>query len=91
MYTVVDPAKFLNGISPLMTNRLKRLNGWNGLLQITLEENSRFFKKYDETVHIFLAANQPLDCKIVLKANTPANILLGGLMFKRQSLTEPYL
>ncbi|MBX5327165.1 MAG: hypothetical protein ACQXXH_07925 [Candidatus Bathyarchaeia archaeon] len=59
------------------------------MLQITLEETSRFFKKDDETVHIFLAANQPIDCKIVLKANTLANILLGAIDVQKAIADRP--
>ena len=77
MYTVTDVAKFLNEISPIIANRLKQLSNWNGLLQIAFEENSKFFKKDGETVQTLYTTNNPPDCKIALKANTLANILLG--------------
>jgi len=77
MYAVVEPAKFLNEISPIIVNRLKQSSDWDGLLQLALEENSGFFKKDGETVQALYATNVPPDCKITSRANILANVLLG--------------
>ena len=77
MYTVTDAAQFFEEITPIMVNRLKQLNDWDGLLQIACEENSRFLKKHGENVQPLLDTSYETDCKISLNANTLANILLG--------------
>jgi L-amino acid N-acyltransferase YncA len=77
MYAVTDPAKFLSEISPIIVRRLQQTRNWNGLLQITCEENSKYFKKISETIQTLYATNHKADCKIILNPNTLANILLG--------------
>jgi len=77
MYAVIDAARFLSEISPIIVRRLQRISNWNGLLQITCEENNAYFKKTKETVQTLYATNHKADCKILLTANTLANILLG--------------
>lgn len=79
MYTVTDTAKFLDDIMPIIIRRLKKLNDWNGLLQITCQENSKFIKKDGETVQPLLSTNQNTDCTIILAANALIGILLGAV------------
>jgi N-acetylglutamate synthase-like GNAT family acetyltransferase len=77
MFAVTDVARFLEEIAPIITARLKQSHDWNGLLQMTCEENSRFFRKHQQNVQPLLATNYQADCKISLNASTLANILLG--------------
>jgi len=87
MYAVTDAAQFFEETMPIIVNRLKQLSGWNGLLQITCEENSKFFKKDGENVQPLLDTNDEADCKITLTANTLANILIGAVDAQK-ALTE---
>lgn len=77
MYAVTDVAKFLDDISPIIVRRLQRVPNWNGLLQITCQENNKFYKKHGETVQTLLSTNQNPDYSISLNANTLIGILLG--------------
>jgi hypothetical protein len=77
MYAIIDTAKFLTQISPIIAHRLKQLPSFNGLLQITCEQNSAFFMKDEETVQSLLATNYNADCKILLTTNALLVLLLG--------------
>jgi hypothetical protein len=77
MYTIADVAQFLNEITPIIVQRLKRLSDWNGLLRIACENHHRLFKKEDETVQALLSTNYPLDCDISLNASALIRVLLG--------------
>ncbi len=77
MFAITDVAKFLDEITPIITRRLKKMKDWNGWLQISCEENSRFFRKDNEDVRTFMWTNYDVDCKISLEADILANVLLG--------------
>jgi hypothetical protein len=77
MYTITDVAQFLNEITPIMVQRLKRLSGWNGLLRMTCENHHRLFKKEGETVQALLSTNYPLDCDVTFNASALTHVLLG--------------
>jgi N-acetylglutamate synthase-like GNAT family acetyltransferase len=77
MYAITDAAKFLVDISPIIVRRLNQVRNWNGLLQISCEENNAFFKKDGETIQSILDTNCVVDCNISLTRKTLSNILLG--------------
>lgn len=77
MFAITDVEKFLDEITPIIIRRLKKMKDWNGWLQISCEENSRFFRIDNEGVQSFVWTNYDVDCKISLKADILANILLG--------------
>ena len=77
MYAIIDTAKFLTEVSPIIAHRLKQLPTFNGLLQITCEQNSAFFMKDEETVQSLLATNYKADFKILLTTDALLGILLG--------------
>jgi hypothetical protein len=83
MYTIIDSAKFLDEISPIIANRLKQFKDWNGLLQITLEENNKYFKKDDENLQLLYSTNYNPDCKISLTSNALVSLLLGIVDMQR--------
>lgn len=77
MYTITDVAKFLDEITPIMVSRLKKMQDWNGWLQISCKGGSRFFRKDSEDVRSFMWTNYDVDCKISLKTDILASVLLG--------------
>lgn len=77
MFAITDIAKFLDEIAPIMIRRLKKVQNWNGWLQISCGEDSRFFRKDNEGAQSFVWTNYDVDCKISLKANILADVLLG--------------
>jgi hypothetical protein len=77
MYTITDVAQFLNEITPIIVQRLKRLDDWNGLLRVACENHHKLFKKEGETVQALLSTNYPLDCDISLNASALIRVLLG--------------
>jgi len=79
MFTITDVAKFLGEITPIIVRRLKKMHNWNGWLQISCEEYSRFFRKDSEDVQSFIWTNYDVDCKISLKADILASVLLGAV------------
>ena len=79
MYAITDVAKFLDEITPIIVRRLKKMQDWNGWLQISCEECSRFFRKDSEDVQSFMWTNYDVDCKISLKADILASVLLGAV------------
>jgi hypothetical protein len=87
MYAITDIAQFLNEITPIIVQRLKRLSDWNGLLRIVCENSPALFKKEGETVQALLSTNHPSDCDITLTANTLTRLLLGTID-TRKAFTE---
>ena len=79
MYTVTDVAKFLDEITPIIVRRLNKMRNWNGWLQISCKEGSRFFRKDSEDVQSFIWTNYDVNCKISLKADILASVLLGAV------------
>lgn len=79
MFTITHVAKFLDEITPIIIRRLKQVQDWNGWLQISCDEENRFFKKDNKNVKSFLWTNYNVDCKISLKAEVLANLLLGAI------------
>jgi predicted N-acetyltransferase YhbS len=77
MFAITDVAKFLDEISPIIVRRLQRLPNWDGLLQLTCQENNKFYKKHGGTVQTLLSTNHNPDYSISLNANTLIGILLG--------------
>ena len=77
MYAITDVAKFLDEITLIIACRLKKMQDWNGWLQISCEEGSRFFRKDSEDVQSFMWTNYDVDCKISLESDILACILLG--------------
>jgi len=87
MYTIIDVAQFLNEITSIIVHRLRKLNRWDGLLQITCENQHKFFRKKGDVVQPFLSTKYPTDCHVVLTANTLARLLLGAVDVQK-ALTE---
>lgn len=77
MYATLDIPKFLTEISPIIANRLKQLKQWNGLLQLGCEEHSRFIKKEQEKIEIFIWTNQKPDFRITLNRALLVKLLFG--------------
>ena len=77
MYAIIDAAKFLDEITPIILTRLKKVHDWNGWLQISCEERERFFRKEGEHVQSFMWTNYDIDCRISLNADTLTSVLLG--------------
>jgi hypothetical protein len=79
MYTVIDVTKFLDEISPLIVQRLKKMHDWNGQLQITCENVGKLYKKEGENVQALPPANRSVECSITVAADTLTGVLLGAV------------
>jgi len=79
MFAITDVAKFLDEIKPIIIRRLRRVHNWNGWLQMSCEEDNRFFRKDGEDVQSFMWTNHDVNCKISLKADVLAKVLLDAV------------
>jgi len=77
MYTVLNTQAFLNELAPVFVNRLKRMEGWNGLMQIECEGHSVFIQKTKENTEHLVWSNQPVDFKVTLNRDVLIKLVLG--------------
>lgn len=77
MYAILDIPKFLTEISPVLTNPIKRLKKWNGLLQLQCEEHSLFIKKQEGDIETLILTNQKADFRIMLSRGLLTELLFG--------------
>ena len=83
MVAVHDVPRFLGELSPIFTERLRRLPDWDGCLHLCCGQSSRFFRKDSENVQQSVRANQEVDLKISLEVQTLVDLLLGVLPLHR--------
>jgi N-acetylglutamate synthase-like GNAT family acetyltransferase len=79
MYTLLDVTKFLHEITPIIAKRLKRIEGWSGLIQIQCGGHSLFLKKERGEVKEYFWTNVEVDCEVVLDEDTLVKLLLGAM------------
>jgi len=77
MVAVNNVPRFLDEVGPIMTTRLKRLEGWDGTLELKCGENSAFYNKDSNSVQRFNWTNQEADCRIIMDQYTLVALLLG--------------
>jgi len=77
MYAILDTQKFLNELTSVFTNRLKKLDKWNGLTQIECEGHSIFLQKTNGNAKPLVWTNQLVDFKVTLTRDVLTKIALG--------------
>jgi len=78
MYAILDVEKFLDEISPVIIQRLKRMRDWNGLLQITCENTNRLYRKEGRNVQVLPPADVDTDCCVTFIMDALVGVLLGA-------------
>jgi len=87
MVAINNVPRFLNEIKPIMVNRLKKVQGWNGTLELKCGEHSTFFKKDGDKIQTFDWTNHDIDCRILMDEHT-LNVVLLGVIGCEDALTE---
>jgi len=77
MYAILNVQKFLNQLSEVFVNRLRRLENWNGLAHIECEGHSLFLQKTSENVQSLVWTNQPINLKITLTRELLTKLVFG--------------
>jgi len=77
MYAILDVQKFLNELSQVFVNRLKRIENWSGLAQIECEGHSLFLLKSNEGAQQIIWTNEPIDFKVKLSRDVLTKLLFG--------------
>jgi len=77
MFATNNVPRFLGEIKPIITARLKKVQGWNGTLELRCREHSVFFKKDGDKVQLYDWTNYDVDCRILMDEYTLAAVLLG--------------
>lgn len=77
MYAILDIQAFLNELAPVFVNRLKRMEGWNGLMQIECDGHSVFIQKTEEKIDPLVWSNQPVDFKVTLNRDVLIKLVFG--------------
>lgn len=77
MYAVLDPQKLLDEISPVFIARLKKLENWNGFVQIECAGYSIFLHKTDEETRQETWTNQRIDIKAELNETFLTPLIFG--------------
>jgi hypothetical protein len=77
MFATNNVPRFLDEIKPIIANRLKKIQDWNGTLELKCGEHSIFFKKDGNKVHLYDWTNHDVDYRILMDEHTLAAVLLG--------------
>jgi len=77
MVAINNIPRFLDEIKPIMVNRLKKVQGWNGTLELKCGEHSTFFKKDGDKIQTFDWTNHDMDYRILMDEYTLTAVLLG--------------
>jgi len=77
MYAVLDPRKLLEEISPIFITRLKKLENWNGLVQIECEGHSILLHKTDGETRQITWADQRINMKVKLNEALLTRLIFG--------------
>jgi len=77
MLAVIDPAIFLRDVFPTLAHRLRRLEGWSGLLQLECEGESLFILKDGANVERIIWTGRSADVKIRLSRKLLVQLLFG--------------
>jgi len=77
MFAILNVQKFLNELSSVFVNRLRRVEGWNGLIQIECEGNSLFLQKDGENVQSIVRVNRKVNLKIRLAREMLIKLVFG--------------
>lgn len=77
MVAINNIPRFLDEIKPIITNRLKKFQEWNGTIELKCGEYGIFFKKDSEKIQTFDWTNHNIDCKIIMDEYTLTAVLLG--------------
>jgi len=77
MYAILNTQAFLNGLAPVFVSRLKRMEGWNGLMQIECDGHSVFIQKTKENIDPLVWSNQPVDFKVTLNRDVLIKLVFG--------------
>jgi hypothetical protein len=78
MLAVNNVSRFLHEVEPIIVARLKRVQEWNGILELRCGESSVYFRKVGDDVQFIDWTNCDVDYKIAVGANTLGEILLGA-------------
>mgnify|MGYP001047062752 CR=1 FL=1 len=77
MFATNNVPRFLDEVKPILATRLKKVQGWNGTLELRCDEHSIFYKKNGDEVQLYDWTNQDVDCRILIDEYTLASVLLG--------------
>jgi hypothetical protein len=77
MFATNNVPRFLDEIKPIIANRLKKIQDWNGTLEIKCREHSLLFEKEGEKIHLYDWTNRDIDCRILMDEHTLTAVLLG--------------
>jgi len=77
MFATNNVPRFLDEIRPIIASHLKKIQDWNGTLEIKCREHSLFFEKEGEKIHMYDWTNRDIDYRILIDEHTLAAVLLG--------------
>jgi N-acetylglutamate synthase-like GNAT family acetyltransferase len=77
MVAINNIPRFLDEIRPVMVSRLRKVQGWNGTLELKCGEHSAFLKKDCDKIQTFDWTNCNIDCRIIMDEYTLVAVLLG--------------
>ncbi len=87
MVAINNVPRFLDEIKPIFVNRLKRVQGWDGTLELKCGEHSAFFRKDSDKIQTFDWTNHRMDCRILMDEHT-LNVVLMGVIGCEDALAE---
>lgn len=77
MYAVLDVEKLLNALWPVFAARLRKVDGWSGLVQLECDGHSVFFEKAGKAVEPVVWTNRPVGFRVKLDAATLTKVVFG--------------
>jgi len=77
MYAILNIQRFLHELAPIFTERLKKIEKWNGLTQIECEGHSLILNKTKENVEPIVWTNQPVNFKVILTRDTLTKLMFS--------------
>jgi N-acetylglutamate synthase-like GNAT family acetyltransferase len=77
MFAINNVPRFLEEIKPIIANRLKKIQDWNGTFELKCREHSLFFEKKGEKIRLYDWTDHNIDYRILMDEHTLAAVLLG--------------
>jgi len=77
MYAILNTQRFLNELIPIFVNRLKKMEKWDGIVQIECEGQSIFLQKTNKSVQQIVWTNQPIDFKVKLNRTALTKLIFS--------------
>ncbi len=77
MYAILNVRKFFDDLSPVLLNRLGRLEAWSGLVQVECEGHSLFLEKTGRSVRRVVWTNEAVDFKVMVSRELLTRLVFG--------------